>query len=198
MSCNIFCSDCGCVCRDLRGCDRNCENPQGNNAALRESCNCEPNLHHPHILRTRSILCSKSDSKTRINNKINSAHRQQFYKMFQSPWSNIISTITCLAKWWTAALSCLPAEHSPTFPVSCCTCPNLLELSCYHQIQNKHMFTKMTELMRSNIKYSIFFTAFRRVCFGTWGCKLFLLLKNVSRSVSTLWPHFPVCDSQPK
>ena len=39
-----------------------------------------------------------------------------------------------------------PKPEITIFPVFCCLCPNLSEMCCWHQIQNKHIFTKNNEV----------------------------------------------------
>lgn len=76
-------------------------------------------------------------------------------------------TITCYH------LTCLPykqvnLEHSTTFTVFCCRCPNLIEKCCCHEIYKKHNCTKIHRVL--NIK---------QLYHWVWWCIILTQLKCV-------------------
>lgn len=94
-------------------------------------------------------------------------------------------TITCYH------LTCLPykqvnLEHSTTFTVFCCRCPNLIEKCCCHEIYKKHNCTKIHRVL--NIK---------ELYHWVWWCIILTQLKCVY--VTPRWwikKHIKICRNR--
>ncbi len=74
-------------------------------------------------------------------------------------------------------------EHSTTFQVCWCPCPNLFVKRCWHPIQNKHLFIKINKFDDSSyyIKHIVVFL------FLTEYVKKDKQMINICRSVSLLF-----------